>query len=99
MAEMPAFPVIVTHLEDAPGSGLAACSGRPFRTPGGFSNFARWLCTGCARYARPATGPAEDSCPCGHTDNEHVHYCSADVDRGTCSCNVEYARLAEETPA
>lgn len=68
MAEMPAFPVIVTHLEDAPGSGLAACSGRPFRTPGGFSNFARWLCTGCARYARPEPleGDAGE-CPTCHS--------------------------------
>jgi hypothetical protein len=32
-------------------------------------------------------------CSCGHADDEHVHYCAADV-AGPCPCNAEYARLA-----
>jgi hypothetical protein len=33
-----------------------------------------------------------DSCPCGHEDNHHVHYCSADVAVGWCGCAAEYVR-------
>lgn len=39
---------------------------------------------------------AEDSCSCGHSDHEHVHYCSGDAAVGSCSCNAEYARVSEE---
>ena len=53
--EMPTFPVIVVHLEDPAGTGLAACSGIPFRTPNGFSTTPRFLCPGCVRpFARTA---------------------------------------------
>jgi len=34
-----------------------------------------------------------DSCPCGHEDNSHVHYCSADVAVGWCGCAAEYVRV------
>ncbi len=47
--EMPTFPVIVVHLEDPMGSGLAACSGIPFRTTDQYQGVPRFLCPGCAR--------------------------------------------------
>jgi hypothetical protein len=50
---LPDFPVIVVHLEDPPGSGLAACCGQPFRPPTWMST-PRWLCTGCANAGKPA---------------------------------------------
>ena len=43
---LPYGPVAVVHLEDPPGSGLAACCGVPFDTYEGRSP--SWLCTGCA---------------------------------------------------
>ena len=50
--EMPTFPVIVVHLEDPMGSGLAACSGIPFRTTDQHKGVPRFLCPGCARPGR-----------------------------------------------
>lgn len=49
---LPATPVIVVHLEDPPGSGLAACCGVPFEPAKGYEKTPRWLCTGCSRGAR-----------------------------------------------
>lgn len=52
-----------------------------------------------------APTPAEplDECPCGHDENEHVHYCSAITDDGqSCGCVQNYVRLAaarSDTPA
>jgi hypothetical protein len=42
-----------------------------------------------AALATPSSAP--DSCPCGHDDDEHVHYCSHD-DTSICPCNAEYVR-------
>lgn len=47
-SELPDFPVIVVHLEDPPGSGLAACCGLKARWPRGeYPGVKRWACTGC----------------------------------------------------
>jgi hypothetical protein len=58
-------------------------------------DFCRADTCGCdVALALAASGATLDSCPCGHTDNEHVHYCSG-VDAGhECDCNAEYARLS-----
>ncbi len=50
---IPATPVIVVHLDTAPGAGLTACTGTPF-TPdtGDYPNVPRTPCTGCTRTAR-----------------------------------------------
>jgi hypothetical protein len=42
-----AQPVIVIHLEEPKGSGLAACCGEPFETTYSYANTPRVLCTGC----------------------------------------------------
>ena len=41
-----------------------------------------------------ATPPAALDCPCGHDESDHVHYCSADMEQGSCDCAEEYVRLA-----
>jgi hypothetical protein len=53
MGELPHVPVIVVHLEDPAGSGLAACCGLPFRIPPSdyYPHVPRWACTGCTRKA------------------------------------------------
>ena len=38
-------------------------------------------------------------CPCGHDESDHVHYCSADMEQGSCDCAEEYVRLAAIPPA
>lgn len=49
----PAFsgrPVIICHLADPPGSGLAACSGEPYLPPIEKSDYSKTplvLCPGC----------------------------------------------------
>lgn len=46
-----------------------------------------------AQYAALAEATALD-CPCGHDESDHVHYCSADMEQGSCDCAEEYVRLA-----
>ena len=33
-------------------------------------------------------------CPCGHGDDEHVHYCFHEERTGSCSCDAEYVDRA-----
>lgn len=43
----------------------------------------------------PLSQDIEDAltdCPCGHSEDQHVHYCSVDTDAGPCGCDVEYVR-------
>jgi hypothetical protein len=55
MPELPNLPVVVVHLEDPPGSGLAACCGMSFNSNAHkadwYPNVPRWACTGCTRKA------------------------------------------------
>lgn len=46
---LPNYPVVVIHLEDPAGSGLAACCGLPWKKAPERLGDTLWLCTGCAR--------------------------------------------------
>lgn len=66
MKGLPDFPVIVTHLEDPPGSGLAACCGLPLPTLAPRPGSRLWLCTGCANAWKRKPQPLTIG-PIGHT--------------------------------
>ena len=59
--QLPDYPVVVIHLIDPPGSGLAACCGLPWRKqPNERQGTTLWACTGCFRWAaRPGTAAIE----------------------------------------
>ena len=45
---LPNFPVVVIHMIDPPGSGLAACCGLPWKkSPFEGKGYTLWACTGC----------------------------------------------------
>lgn len=50
LKELPNYPVIVIHLIDPPGSGLAACCGLPWTRPVERKGDILWACTGCFRW-------------------------------------------------
>jgi hypothetical protein len=35
-----------------------------------------------------------DTCPCGHLDERHVHYCADDSSGAMCDCIHDYVRLS-----
>ena len=46
---LPDYPVVVIHLIDPPGSGLAACCGLPWKkNPNESIGQTLWFCTGCS---------------------------------------------------
>lgn len=51
---LPIRPVILVHLDTAPGAKLTACSGVPFEVDNGttYLNVPRMLCPGCANATR-----------------------------------------------
>jgi hypothetical protein len=63
-SELTARPVIVIHLEDPPGSGLAACCGLPFHSTSEWPKVPRVPCTGCLRRSDAArAAPQADEGP------------------------------------
>jgi hypothetical protein len=58
MRRLPDYPVIVVHLEDPAGSGLAACCGLPLVKLRQGEGYHYWPCTGCKNAGKPAEARA-----------------------------------------
>ena len=57
---LPFGAVVVVHLEDPFGSGLAACCGLPYQTADLGKGGRVWLCTGCANAGKPRKAVAAE---------------------------------------